>query len=373
MFSVQFGDSIAHVIRTREIANYLNDNGHEIVYLVSSRGFPFLKGYLNATSIIDNNQSYGFSRLEAFATLEKKFCDRVKKEHSVFKEFRPDLVIGAFGLSASAFCPRNRLIKIINRFFLDIGNNEYSSFSISQRNILTQQFESLVNAGRRTINIRDEFRYEDFLNGFVLVSGAKPFVAFSPANAINIGFTVGMSFPENFVPDKKTVFVLSGTGQGLNKADVVNKIIYILKDRFNKIYISTGANCHINSNKWPSNIIAKPFFKSVPDDVGTIICNGGNGAIHLGLALGLWIIVLPFQIEQYSNGKRLEEMGCGRNYGKVPNNNFKGFIQEVDIDWHKFNDEVGNINYNCKMIDMNKQAGGESIFSAIREYIPNLY
>lgn len=51
LFSIHVGDSIAHVLRTRELAKYLYSKKHEIGFSIPQKASVFLMGYVSNNSI----------------------------------------------------------------------------------------------------------------------------------------------------------------------------------------------------------------------------------------------------------------------------------------------------------------------------------
>lgn len=372
MFSTQFGDSIAHVLRTRGLAQRLKGDGHKIRYVVSDRAFPYLKGFLDIEDIADNRQSYGYSRLEPIETLCEKFAERVVCEYGIYGQFKPDVVIGDMGLVPSAYCDGTPLIKIVNRFFVDLHSRATSVFNESQRMLLTKQVELLVNSGRNAIHCRPHLTYSDFFQTRVLVNGIPSFVGDLPPNSRSIGIKLGMSSPSTFRPDRSVAFVSLGTGTGHNKAETAHELLNILKTRFRKIYVSIGYDPHSISLSLPSQAIMKPFFSCMPDDVGCIICHGGYGAIHAGLLLGIPIFVLPFQIEHYSNGLRLEQIQAGLQFGFYDKDDFLGILQTLSLDWDRLVSAISTRNVNLSRSPYRGETSDDQLFMVVKDELKRL-
>jgi|GEM_PF-3279639 len=336
MFSVQFGDSIAHVLRTRWIAHKLKQDGHLIKYIVSGRAHHLLDGYLKVNDISDNRQSYGFSRLDPINILKNKFADRAVIEYLLYSEFNPDIVIGDMGLIPSVYCNDKPLIKIINRFFVDLYSPCDSVLDRYICGTLIQQIEDLVNHARRRIKITANFKYAELFKGNALINGLPSFVDLKYPIGKVIGIKIGIKMPSNFTPDNDVVFISFGTGSGNNKQNKIKKVLSIVTKYYKKIYLSTGKDVDIESLDLPRNVTAMRLYDTLPSDVGSLICHGGYAAIHMGMILNIPIYILPFQIEQYSNGCRLEQMNLGKQFGIIEQKQFLGLSHNIKIDWHGF-------------------------------------
>lgn len=336
MFSIQFGDSLAHVFRTRTIAKKLIEDGYDVKYVVSHRAFKYLNGFVKQSNLVDNNQSYGFSRLASIDNLRTRFIKRVYTEYHYYKYYKPDIIIGDMGLASYVYCTETPLIKIINNIFLDIASIKKSSFTVNQRKIIIDQIEDLINSARKSLAINKPFEFKDFFDeGWTIINGDPRFLTFKKNNFFNPGVKLEIKIPSYNFPDKKIVFINMGTGTGIHKEKNIKKILDIVSCYFKKIYISTGySNGKFNLNN--SKIISYPFFNEFPNDVGSIVCHGGYGAVHLGLFLGLPTHILPFHIEHYSNGERLVKIARAKNYGTLPLIDFSGIDQKVSLRWKEF-------------------------------------
>jgi UDP:flavonoid glycosyltransferase YjiC (YdhE family) len=114
----------------------------------------------------------------------------------------------------------------------------------------------------------------------------------------------------------RLIYVTIGGGAGpVGNQQLFANIITALRDYPAQVIISTGGKFD-----W-----AKPFdlppniqmFDWVPADriipvADLIIFHGGYGTMMETLAAGKPSIVIPFHTEQESNGRRLEQLGCGR-------------------------------------------------------------
>lgn len=343
LFSIHFGDSVAHVLRTRGLAKRLSEEGHEIRYSVSRRAFPYLDGYVDGDDRLDNNQNYGFSRFESMSVLCKRFCECAVIESDFYMKFKPNLVIGDMGLLASVYCIDTPFIKILNRFFLEIyGKEQHSILTSYQKEMVTRQVELMINSARKKIRIKEQFNYSDFLNGPIIINGVKEFVNTNMPTGIYSGIRLGLSLPDNFEPDESVAFVALGTGIAPTKMNNTEKVLCKIAPIFRKIYVSTGTGIDNSYVKTFRNCVVKTTFDRLPKDIGCIICHGGYGAVHTGLLLNIPTYVIPYHIEHFCNGSRLEQMNGGRCFGNLHNAKFNGIQSLINIKWDNFSKAFNN-------------------------------
>ncbi len=336
MFSIHVGDSIAHILRTRGVAKRMLAAGHSILYLVPRHVHSYLVGYVPHECLVDDSQNYGFSRRESFDTLAVKFCEKSASEYKVYKSFNPDVVIGDMGLTASVYCIETPLIKILNRFPLELDRGDTSALSGRQRQYIVSQLELLINRARSALGIKKSFSFSDFLSTPTILHGAKCIVEYSMPNMVAVGFRSGIRLPDNFKPDPSNVFLSLGTGVSPNKETVARRILQIIESKCDKIYIGVGARESLAQLPFPKRAIVKSMFEEYPPDAGRLICHGGYGIIHIGLLASVRIDAFPFHVEHFCNAERMVALCGGNNYGSLTVGEFQGLEHEINYDYERF-------------------------------------
>lgn len=346
---------MAHVLRTRELANYLSSKGHKIGYSVPRKASEFLVGYVNNESIYFNNQNYSYAR---FATQSNELDDifeHVNKEAATYERFHPDVIIGDPGLITHAYRPETPLLKIVDRFYLEIATAAESPYTNNEKEIIRKNAENVINTTRRRLGIFDDFTYYEAVKPPALINGASYFVEGFDASYKFIGNHMALKSTKVQQPDYRNCFVAFGTGLAEHMLGTASAILKYIESRFRKIYVSFGTRIKKDQLYQPSNAVMAPMFNKVPENVGVLICHGGYGITHLGIQLGIPVIVTPFQIEQYSNAYRLEKLGVGVNAGTYDKSNFKGLYEKIQVDWDKFGFALDNLSAIRKIIHITDQ------------------
>jgi UDP:flavonoid glycosyltransferase YjiC (YdhE family) len=336
MFSIHVGDSLAHLYRTRGLASKMISDGNEIKYVVPRRVHKYLNGYLPKEAIVDDSQNFGFSRLETIDNLIAKFCEKAASEYYIYKSFRPDVVIGDMGLTASVYCIDKILIKILNRFPLEIASGASRFLTTTQRNVIVSQIEDMINQARKILGIDKYFEYSEFLSSNTIIHGFSLMAEYIMPNMVPIGYMGRLQLPKSFDANPSNVFISLGTGVSENKDKVLNSIINTIEAECEKIYIGLGKSYYTINNKFPKKADVRPIFKEFPSDAGCLICHGGYGILHSGLLAGVRIHTFPFHIEHLCNSERLVALRRGCNHGYLKEGIFKGLSHEIEYDYEGF-------------------------------------
>lgn len=346
MFSVNAGDSLAMVLRTRRIAKRLKAEGFKIRYSVSSKAIKYLDGYLDHQDIRVNAQNYSItkdSQTHPNALLDG-LLNHVKSEMSIFEEFKPDIIIGDLGIVVHGYKPDVPILHILNRFFVEIGDYEVSSpFNFAERNIITAQTESVINLIRQALKKPADFSYREFIQPPALINGASYFV--DDLNAKYQFSGLDMELWPKAEHNRKSIncFICLGTGLPEYRKDYLSEIVNRLKNRFEIIYLAYGTVINKKDLYLPDNCIAQPTFADFPADVGLLVCHGGYAMIQLGNLLNIPIIALPLHVETFSNADHMEKLGLGVSVGSFNKENFRGGYEKFYVDWSKFEKSVDDI------------------------------
>lgn len=336
MFSIHVGDSLAHVFRTRGLASKMIFAGHKIKYIAPKHVHKYLNGYVPKEFIVEDSQHFGFSRLEAIDKVVVNFCEKAASEYYIYKSFCPDVVIGDMGLTASVYCIDKMLIKILNRFPLEIGVGKNSSLTTWQRQVIVSQIEAMINQARKILGIDKHFEYSEFLSPQTIIHGSSSMVEYIMPNMIPIGYLGRLRLSNSFTPNPSNVFISFGTGVSPNKEAILQEIINIIEPKCDKIYVGLGKSYYTNKNNFPKRADIRPIFKEFPSDAGCLICHGGYGILHSGLLAGVRIHAFPFHIEHLCNSERLVALRRGYNHGYLKEGTFGGLTHEIEYDYESF-------------------------------------
>ena len=333
LISIHYGDSIAHVLRIRDLIKELVQRNFEVVVSVPQKAKNYLKGYIDKENVYFSGQNYSYAMIPYSQDFGSNFSEHAKSEYRLYCQYEPDIIIGDTGFVTHSYKPNIPFLKILNRFYVEIGSDIDSPFSSDQKKIIKKQTEKIVNNARKQLGFPNNFQYEEFIKPKVFINGASYFVNDISEKYDFIGINMALNSCVKENRDPRKCFVVLGTGFSSRRTKEVSKLLHHLEKHFSQIFISYGMNVKKNEFYIPENTCAKRFFKKVPNDIGLIISHGGLGTIHLGIQMQVPIIALPMQIEQYSNAYRLEKLGWGINIGKLSSVEFGGLKQEIQIDW----------------------------------------
>ena len=304
MFSIHVGDSMAHVLRTRGLARYLSSKGHQIAYSIPQKATEFLVGYVKDENLYFNDQNYSYARFASQPGQAEGFSMHAERETALYEQFQPDLIIGDPGLITHAFKPAVPLLKIVDRFYLEIATEVESPYTDSEKEIIRRNAEDVINKTRESFGISEKFSYDEAVNPPALINGASYFVEGFGAPYKFMGNHMVLKSEKVKQPDYGICFVSLGTGFAEHMLDTASAILKRIELHFKKIFVSYGTRIKKDQLYQPSNAVMVPIFDDVPENVGVLICHGGYGIVHLGIQLGIPVIVVPFQIEQYANAYR---------------------------------------------------------------------
>jgi hypothetical protein len=374
MFSIHVGDSMAHVLRTRELAKHLSSKGHEIGYSVPQKASKFLVNYIKNESIYFNDQDYSYARFEAYHNGSDNFFEHANKEATICEQFNPNVIIGDPGLVTHAYRPEAPLLKIVDRFYLEIITAAESPYTNNEKEFIRNNAENVINTTRRRLGIFDDFTYYEAVKPPALINGASYFVEGFGASYKFIGNHMALKPTTVQQPDYRNCFVAFGTGLADHMLGTASAILKYIESRFRKIYVSFGTKVKREQLYQPANAIMEPMFNEVPDDIGVLICHGGYGISHLGVQLDIPVIITPFQIEQFSNGYRLEKLGVGINAGTYDKSNFKGLYEKIQINWDRFDFALDNLSAirTAKQITDRFDVGENLLFKYTEEFINSI-
>ncbi|MGA1840094.1 MAG: glycosyltransferase [bacterium] len=297
----------------------------------------YLEGFLQPEEIHYNNQSYSFARLVEKPELTKACIDHAKNEARLLDEFKPDCIFADSGFITDAIVPEIPVYKILDRFFLEIAMDVDSPFDSQEKAKIREDIEKVVNSARKELDIIENFTYLDHISNRSLLNGASYFIEdVKLPNHILIGINMFLKGYEISRPEYRNCFIILGTGLNASQARTASEILMRAEPHFKKIYVTYGNAIQKDQLYQPKNAIMNRLYKEIPEDIGILICHGGYGTVHLGIQLGIPMIVVPFHIEQYSNAYRMEKLGAGLNIGTYDNSGFKGIYQKFTIDWDQF-------------------------------------
>jgi UDP:flavonoid glycosyltransferase YjiC (YdhE family) len=336
LISVHFGDSIAHVLRTRIIAKDLISKGYDVRICIPSKGIPYFKTYVDLNNLFITDQYYSYAKFPYAQNNEENFLQHAQSEFAFYKEFKPDILVGDTGIISFSYDPKIPFAKILNRFYIELGGNFDSPYSQLEKSVIKNQVERMINSTRGKLGLSDEFKYEDFISNPVFVNGSSFFVEDIAFPYKFVGINMKLTSSPIINKKSKICLVILGTGFTDERTHTASEILKFIENRFTKIYVSYGEKIKEISLYHPQNAIFEKSFNKVPDNIGLLICHGGFGTIHLGIQMQVPMIITPWQIEQFSNASRVERLGWGVNIGKYDKKTFMGINQKMDIDWEKF-------------------------------------
>lgn len=340
MFSVTVGSSVAHVLRTRNVARNLLKKGYDVLYCTSHKALPFLKDYLGDQNIAINNTSAESST----SYIDKiDYATLANNENKIYQYYQPDIIIGDNGLICHLYQPDVPFIKILNRFEVELLGHGDSPFEFHELTLMRNQLETLVNSIRKKRQIPTPFIYSDYASPGSIINGPSFLVNdLQNYSYYFAGSNTALQVREKKYSHYENCLIFFGTGLRKTRINLISKVLKQIENRFKKIYVSYGTQLNIKDIYQPYNAIMKPLFDFLPDDVGLLICHGGYGILDSGVRAGVPIIMLPFSPEHLSNAHQIEKQGLGFNLGIYDKNTFQGRSQQIQVNWSQFEHALDN-------------------------------
>jgi UDP:flavonoid glycosyltransferase YjiC (YdhE family) len=336
---------MSHFFRSLRLAKVLNPDYEVYMRHTDKYAYRIEKSGLKSFHCKDYNPKTSLEKLGKYDfswlnqnELEAIFLEQVNS----IKKYKPNLVIGdtSFTLKMAAEFTGVPYISIINGYFtkyykfnreLSPSHPIYSYISWLPDAVLnpvvrykeSQNFKSILkefNMVRVKYNLRNTSHYLEEIEGDDNIICDLPEVFPQnnlPDNFHFIGPLLNGTDKEDCFeikkinPNKKTVFVTTGSSEDWERFEFLNKDEY---SKYNIIIAGTG-----HTGMDAPFIIKAPFinFAELLPLVDLVICHGGNGTLYNALANKIPVLCLPSHPEQYWNVQRITDMGYGQSLGNI--------------------------------------------------------
>lgn len=342
MFSLHVGNSVAHILRTRHLAQLLLRNGYDVVYPMPDRALRCVAGFVPQTSIRSNEQNYSYASAPFKDHLAEGFVRHAHREYDIFLKEKPALLIGDTGLVAHSYRPEVPFVKILKRFYIEVGVPSMASpYNPRQRQTIREDAEGLVNLARRRIGLSESFTYSDFISDHVVVNGADSLLPDLPRGYIRAGMTMEMKTHPQPARTPTACLLQLGTGfDELHHVGLAQHIVDIVTPLFKRVYVCCGNVIAPRTLRVPESVVLQRMLAVIPDDVGIVVSHGSYASVHLALKAGLPIVTMPFQIEHFSNAWHIQRLNRGLSLGTLGDGPFRGLFHRVGVGTDRLRDII---------------------------------
>ena len=298
---------LKHRVISRILGKFRSSNGHKPLYLgISGLDFQLIRDGLVTVKAI-NHTLRGYRR-------------------SV-QRFRPDVLVGDINLLVK---PLSDLVELpcvqIVRYAFHPETAELIWWQDKPQGITAPDTLSIVNPALAKLGLSTIEVCSDLLRGNLYIVPSIPEIEPIPMEALNtrhVGPFVMASDraaswrqPDTFLDTNPLIYFTIGGGAGpVGNQKLFSNIIEAFRGHPARVILSTGGKCDLpRFENLPSNV---RMFDWVPADyvipkADLVVFHGGYGTMMETVAAGKPSVVIPFHTEQEGNGRRLEQLGCGK-------------------------------------------------------------
>ena len=291
------GEGNGHVMRSKEILDFLKKEGHEVMVFSHGKGYKYLKSKGTVNRMVGFHIYYFNNRALGLGTglinlLRSPFMLLYNlKYFATFLRFKPDVVISDFEpwTNYFAYLTGKPLISLENQSMIN-----HSSYHVPVK----QWFNKL--ASQLIVTLFVPFAKKRICPLF-----------YTPKHVPKRFKIVPSLLQKEIIPWKKKVKI--GKHVFVYQTSPSNRKMFDLLKKRSETYIVYG----FNKEKTDGNIIYRKFNdKKFYEDLANaraVICNGGLMLMTEALYLGKSIYSIPVekQFEQFLNAYFLEEEGLG--------------------------------------------------------------
>ena len=354
-FPSDLGGGFGHVSRCIALADQARQRGHFCAFVLNDKKFAkrvtskfpvnivtphvsFKKRFLthlfaNRPSGNSNKPLYlGISGLD-FQLVRDGLVTGKAIEHTLcgyrrsVQSFNPDLLVGDINLLVG---PLSRMVKLpcvqVVRFAFHPDTAQLIWWEKEPSGIVAPDLLSIINPTFERMGLEPIDACSDLLRGDLYVVPSLPEIEPIPQktpNTIHVGPLVMCSAREAIplvsdiqIPAKPLIYITIGGGAGpVGNQKLFTTFITALQNYPAEVIISTGGKSDlVKFPVLPANIKIcdwVPADRVIPAS-DLVVFHGGYGTMMETVAAGKSSIVIPFHSEQESNGRRLEQLGCGR-------------------------------------------------------------
>lgn len=346
-FPVEMG--LAHLTRSRAIAEELHRRGHEILFVG-----PISKSHLFTNSAISffplQNTIKDEENIHKLKDLS--FLVRAMKEEiEIIRNYKPDIAIIDLRISALVSCKKFGIPIVA------ISNSDGLPYSTYIPNIGLPQFVYYIVSSLLPFLIN---RFKTSFINALSIAGGKLDISFTKNDLENITYIVpeysdylplkqtktnvyycGPIFWNGFEknipswlnkinPNGKTVYITFG-GTGYDREKLISLSVRLAQKGY-KVIVSSSIIAPQNAFPKLPNLYVEKYLPGweICKRVDIVICHGGIGTTMQSIISGKPVLAIPFNIDQYTHALRLQELGLARCITNV------SLLEVLKLDWYSF-------------------------------------
>lgn len=331
--------TLAHVIRPFVLANSLDPDNFEIVFASGGKYASYIKNLKCSIIAIQTLSSRLFfhrlSKGQPIYTVDE-IRQSVEDDLRLFKEYKPDIVVGDFRLSLGISTLKASVpyISLSNAFWSEYSTTPFPTPELPLNKIIGTKLTSFLiklfvpfifRFHARPFNkVRSEYGLPSFSNlKDVYTYGDWTLYLDIPLLAPTSGLPDNHNYlgplvwsPDDPLPtwwdrlpdDIPVIYVTAGSS---GDTRVVGEIIKAIEDLKLVAMISTAGR--FNSVNLSKNIFEENFIPGTEaaKRADIVICNGGTATTYQALACGTPVIGIPFNADQYLFMHEVVKQGAG--------------------------------------------------------------
>lgn len=331
--------TLAHLGRPLQLAGYLHAAGHDVTLAASAESARFLTRFPGRTHTLTNTGKARFIDNLAkgkpvfdFETL-KRFAE---EDEALLARYRPDLVIGDFRLSLSASARRQgvpyatitnaywspglaprfivpdlpmvRFLGVtVSQFLFDLARPAAFAYHCRPLNALRRHYglPTLGNDLRRVYTDADLVLFSDAAETYRLDSAPPGSHFLGPIN-----WSPDVPLPDwwhTLPTERPLIYVtLGSSGDGRLLGPLVERLAALDVE----VVVATAGNARLPASE---HIHAADYLPgaTVAARAAAVVCNGGSPTSSQALALGIPVLGIPGNLDQYLNMYYVENIGAG--------------------------------------------------------------
>ena len=397
-FPGDLGGGFGHISRCLELAYKAKEKGHTCAFVLNtskyilriSKAFQVYKSY-PSENIFSKILSLGkhFKKPPEISPLFREFSgvayqvirdgymeeatilNKLEQYENIVNKFKPHILIGDINLLTGILSQKTSipLVQII-RYGMHPETANLIWWKDIPQNLVIPDTTLLFNPLLNKLGLKEIEITEDLLRGDLYIIPSIPEIEPVSVNENNIHVgQLSLSEKTENIPewinyldkDKPLIYITIGGGAGaVGCNNFFSTVIKAFTDKPVQVIISTtsGFDYSRNNINLPGNI---KIFKWVPGKLiisksNLVIFHGGYGTMMEVLLSGKPSIVIPFQSEQESNGRRLEQLRCGKLL-KLSKENLK----VIESKW-----KYGNFNY---LVQTKFDLSPEELYGQVEEVL----
>lgn len=321
---------IGHTAQAAKIANYLRQQGHDVVIDIKKNYLHLVNDKINTTECLydfESNISLNFSKDTLLNYCEGILQTSLKYLNDFSKQsFKPDIIIFDSLAYWGKIISRKYHIKgislmTIQPFTEDEFNEDgyrylsvYSKYYKNNKSFYRALFIEQICAIKK-YDLFDDFSFSDL----ICAKGDKNIVLLPKAlckyyDRLDDSFCGFSPILENFSQEKKDNIIYISTGSMVSNKDFIETCLQSLLPTGKKLHVSVGNNVDFFSKKYKNDNIF--FYKYAPQveilkKASLFITHAGSNSICEAIKTKTPMITIPIVNDEFINSEMVESIGIG--------------------------------------------------------------